>query len=153
MSISSRLTQSAFNAAQELTAFQMTCDGAGALVMFEGIARPTTKAGEPLDRLILEWHPRMTETSLAEIAADGAARFAVHNILVIHRCGAILPGESIVMVAVSADHRRAAFEAADYLMDRLKTDAMFWKREEGPFGRRWIEPTERDQIDRQRWKD
>lgn len=153
MAISSKLTSQAFDATGELSTFQLKCRDAGALVSFFGVARPTTKAGEPLDHLILEWHPSMTEKSIGQIAACGADRFDVHDILVIHRCGAIRPGETIVMVAVAADHRRAAFEAADYLMDRLKTDAMFWKREEGSFGRRWIEPTDRDHLDRQRWKE
>ena len=70
---------------------------------------------------------------------------------VVHRCGAIAPGEAIVFVAAAAVHRRAAFEAVDYLMDRLKTDALFWKREDGVDGPRWIEPTGGDRADRARW--
>lgn len=113
--------------------------------------RPETRAGEPLHRLVLEWHPRMTETSLRRIAEAGADRFAARAVTVVHRCGDILPGETIVLVAAASDHRRDAFLAADYIMDRLKTDAVFWKREVGAFGSRWIEPTQRDQQDRMRW--
>jgi len=98
-----------------------------------------------------EWHPRMTEISLRRIAEAGADRFATRAVAVVHRCGDILPGETIVLVAVASDHRRDAFLAAEYIMDRLKTDAVFWKREVGTFGSRWIEPTQRDQQDRTRW--
>ena len=70
---------------------------------------------------------------------------------IVHRSGAVAPGETIVFVAAAAVHRRAAFEAADYMMDRLKTDAIFWKREDGPGGSRWIEPGEDDYKARERW--
>ena len=128
-------------------------DGHGALVSFEGAVRPVTKQGEPLDRLILDHHPRMTEPSLERITSDGAERFDVRAVSVVHRAGAMMPGEVIVLVAVASDHRREAFRCADYLMDRLKTEAIFWKREQGPFGERWIEPTKRDTQDRERWNE
>jgi len=128
-------------------------DGYGALVSFEGVVRPVTKMGEPLDRLILDHHPRMTASSLVRIANDGDARFDVNAVSVVHRAGAMSPGEIIVLVAVASDHRREAFQCADYLMDRLKTEAVFWKREEGSFGARWIEPTVRDTEDRERWNE
>ena len=83
----------------------------------------------------------------------GAARFDVSDLLVVHRCGDVAAGEAIVFVAASSPHRRAAFLAADYLMDRLKTDAAFWKREDGVDGSRWIEPTGQDQADRKRWSE
>ncbi len=127
--------------------------GHGALVSFEGAVRPVTKQGETLEHLILDHHPRMTEPSLVEIAHSGAARFDVAAINVAHRAGTLAPGEIIVCVTVASDHRREAFQCADYLMDRLKTDAVFWKRERGAFGERWIEPTGRDTLDRQRWSD
>ncbi|KJS26484.1 MAG: molybdopterin synthase [Hyphomonadaceae bacterium BRH_c29] len=127
--------------------------GHGALVSFEGIVRPVTKQGEALDRLVLDHHPRMTASSLDRIARDGAARFDVRALSVVHRAGAMVPGEIIVLVAVASDHRRDAFRCADYLMDRLKTEAVFWKREQGPFGERWIEPTQRDTEDRERWNE
>ncbi|MCP5432670.1 MAG: molybdenum cofactor biosynthesis protein MoaE [Alphaproteobacteria bacterium] len=127
--------------------------GHGALVSFEGVVRPVTKEGEPLDRLVLDHHPRMTAASLVRIANDGAARFDVNAVSVVHRAGSMSSGEIIVLVAVASDHRREAFQCADYLMDRLKTEAVFWKREEGPFGARWIEPTKRDIEDRERWNE
>ena len=127
--------------------------GHGALVSFVGVVRPVTKQGEPLDRLILDHHPRMTVSSLERIARDGAARFDICALSVVHRAGAMAPGEIIVLVGVASDHRRAAFQCADYLMDRLKTEAVFWKREQGPFGERWIEPTQNDTEDRERWNE
>ncbi len=95
----------------------------------------------------------MTARSLTALAEAGAARFEVSDVLVVHRGGEITPGETIVFVAVASPHRRQAFFAADYLMDRLKTEAMFWKHESGPDGGRWIEPTEQDRADRARWSD
>ena len=80
------------------------------------------------------------------------ARFSLHDALVIHRHGAIAPGEPIVMVATASAHRREAFEACDYLMDYLKSRAPFWKKEHGPAGARWVEPTERDLDDLARWE-
>lgn len=145
------LASEAFDVSEALARFSASAQGAGAIVSFQGVMRPETKAGEPLHRLVLEWHPRMTEISLRRIAETGANRFAARATTVVHRCGDILPGETIVLVAVASDHRRDAFLAADYIMDRLKTDAVFWKREVGTFGSRWIEPTQRDQQDRTRW--
>jgi molybdopterin synthase catalytic subunit len=93
----------------------------------------------------------MTDKSLESIAREAMQRFSVSELRVVHRCGAILPGDTIVFVATASRHRRAAFEAADYLMDRLKTEAVFWKREEGSSGSTWIEPTQADYVDRGRW--
>lgn len=119
---------------------------------FSGHARGSAKDGRRIERLILDHHPRLTQRSLEAIAADGAERFDVTAIDVVHRAGTISPGEAIVWVAAASAHRRAAFEAADYLMDRLKTEAIFWKREEGENGSQWIEPTEADHSDRARWE-
>lgn len=132
--------------------FRSKITDCGAIVTFCGIARSTTKEFEPLDSLVLETHPTLTIQSMNKITASAQTKFNVKYIHVVHRYGYILPKEAIVFVAVASAHRRAAFQAADYLMDRLKTDAVFWKREEGPFGKRWIEPTKLDRQDRDRWK-
>lgn len=126
-------------------------DGDGAVVSFVGLARAESKDGETVSALHLDWHPQMTERSMLRIARDGAERFGVSDLLVAHRCGEIAPGEPIVFVAAAARHRREAFLAADYVMDRLKTEAAFWKRESGPGGARWIEPTDDDRADLARW--
>lgn len=151
MSVQANLTEGVIDTADVEKAFCKMSESQGAVVTFRGVMRPLSKQGEPLDRLVLEWHPRMTERSLQEIAQDGLSRFGVDHVSVVHRCGPIAAGEVIVFVGVSCDHRREAFQAANYVMDRLKTDAVFWKREEGSFGTRWIEPTARDQQDRLRW--
>ena len=109
------------------------------------------KGGEAVYRLVLEHHPALTLQSLEDIAVEAAARFDVSHVRVVHRCGDIATGEPIVFAGAAALHRRAAFEAADYLMDRLKTEAVFWKREIGEAGAEWIEPTEADYADRERW--
>lgn len=150
MRIDARLVDESFRPEEELAAFD--AGSAGAVASFTGLCRPTTKEGAPIGSLFLDHHPRLTEHSLYDIAAS-AARFGIEAVRIVHRAGAITPGEAIVFVAAAAPHRRAAFEAVDYLMDRLKTDALFWKREDGVDGSRWIEPTEADRADRARWSD
>ncbi len=150
MRIDVRLATAPIRPEDELATFAV--DDAGAVASFTGLCRPATKEGRPVERLFLDHHPRLTERSLRDIAAS-AERFGVDAVRVVHRCGEIAPGEAIVFVAAAAVHRRGAFDAIDYLMDRLKTDALFWKREDGVDGPRWIEPTEADRADRARWSD
>jgi molybdopterin synthase catalytic subunit len=151
MKCTTRLTADSFDATTEFALFQSGLEIEGAIVTFFGIARPQTAAGEEVSALFLDHHPRLTEASLDAIAQDAGERFNVSSIHIVHRCGRIVPGEPIVFVAAAALHRRAAFEAAEYAMDRLKTDAVFWKREDTVDGSRWIEPTIADHADRARW--
>jgi molybdopterin synthase catalytic subunit len=151
--ISARLEELALDVAAEFGSFVTDVDGDGAVITFAGIARGQTRDGAEVDRLFLDHHPRLTERSLREIAGAAAARFDVTAVKVVHRCGEVAPGETIVFVAASSRHRRAAFEATDYMMDRLKTDAIFWKREDTALGSRWIEPTDTDRAERARWSD
>lgn len=123
------------------------------MVTFTGLARGIDKDGSIIETLTLDWYPGMTERSMQDIAEAAAARFPVSDLVVVHRCGDIKPGETIVFVAAAAAHRREAFAAADYLMDMLKTEAAFWKRETGPSGTRWIEPVDEDRAALARWKD
>ena len=148
-----RLELEWLDAGAELADFLAGRDADGAVVSFTGLARARGADGNTVERLRLDWHPVMTERSLAELAEAAASRFQVGDVLVIHRGGEIAPGETIVFVAAASPHRRQAFLAADYLMDRLKTEAMFWKHEDGRDGGRWIEPTEQDRADRARWSD
>ena len=152
MSVLARLAEQDFDASVELTELLRAASEAGAVVSFTGVARPAGTSGEAIDQLVLQHHPRLTIKSLEMIATDAASRFAVSHVRVVHRCGAISPGEPIVFAGTASAHRRAAFEAADYLMDRLKTEAVFWKREDGPAGSNWIEPTNADYVDRGRWE-
>ena len=152
MSVVARLDDRPFDPASELQALTSAATEDGAVVSFVGLARPKSGEGTAVERLVLEHHPSLTQRSLQQIASDAAERFDVSHIRVVHRCGPIAAGEPIVFAAAAAPHRRAAFEAADYLMDRLKTEAVFWKREEGPSGSSWIEPREADYADRARWE-
>lgn len=127
--------------------------GCGAVVSFAGRMRATAKDGASLDRMVLEHHPERTAESLQSSVEQVARRHQLGALEVVHRAGAVSAGEAIVWVAAAAAHRRAAFDAVDEAMDRLKTEAVLWKREEGPSGRRWIEPTPGDYDDRARWKD
>ena len=137
----------------ELAGFLERLSGEGAVASFVGLARGIAKDGSGVSELFLDHYPGMTETSIEAIANDALRRFDVSNVLVVHRCGSLEPGEAIVVVAAASLHRRAAFLAADYLMDRLKTEAAFWKREDTADGSRWIEPTDDDRADRARWSD
>lgn len=153
MTIDVRLEPAALSAPAELAAFLADRPGDGAVVSFTGLARAVAQDGAVVEALTLDWYPGMTEGSMRDIAEGAALRFAVSDLVVVHRGGEIAPGDAIVFVAVAAPHRREAFLAADYLMDRLKTEAAFWKRETGPAGRRWIEPTDEDRAAVARWTD
>lgn len=151
--MSVRLADEPFAADRELAEFTASLAGEGAVVSFLGIARDRTTDGGTVERLVLELHPRLTLRSMEEIAAAARERFGIESLRIVHRHGAVRPGETIVFVAAAAVHRRAAFEAADYLMDRLKMDAVFWKREDTAEGARWIEPRDDDREARARWSD
>jgi molybdopterin synthase catalytic subunit len=131
-----------------LSAFTAGCTDAGAIVSFTGVAR--ADAG-PTTTLELEAYAGFTERHIERIAEEAVSRFHLLDLFVIHRTGEIAVGEAIVFVATAARHRREAFEAADFLMDYLKSRAPFWKKEAGVDGSRWIEPTARDRDDAARW--
>jgi molybdopterin synthase catalytic subunit len=151
MSVVARLEKDDLDPQRELRALVGDASGDGALVSFVGLARPVAKDGDPLEQLVLEHHPSLTLRSLEDIAVAAAERFDVSHVRVVHRCGMVLAGQPIVFAAASSAHRRAAFECADYLMDRLKTEAVLWKREIGAQGSNWIEPTDADYADSGRW--
>ncbi len=151
MRCSTRLAPQKFDPTAEIRTFQLAVENEGAIVSFIGVARPYSSTGAKVSGLYLDHHPRLTEKSIRDIAEDAVRRFGASALTVVHRCGEIEPGEAIVFIAVAALHRRAAFEAAEYAMDRLKTDAVFWKREDAVDGSRWIETTIADHVDRGRW--
>ncbi|MEO7240584.1 MAG: molybdenum cofactor biosynthesis protein MoaE [Sphingomicrobium sp.] len=138
------------DAAAELARFVAGAADAGAVVSFTGVVRADND-GEVLG-LKLEHYAGFTEPAIAAIGASAVERFGVIDVTIVHRVGAMAPGDLIVFVAAAAVHRRAAFDAVDYCMDRLKTEAPLWKREEHPGGGRWIEPRPADRGDRQRWE-
>lgn len=146
------LADTSFDANAEFAAFAGASRDEGAIASFTGLARPATADGhDEVAGLYLDWHPRLTLASMAAIASTARQRFAIDRLRIIHRCGTVAPGEAIVFVAASARHRRAALEAVDYMMDRLKTDAVFWKREDRAGGASWIEPTDADREARSKW--
>ena len=131
-------------------AFAAGAAGAGAIMSFTGVVRAENE-GAAVTELALDHYPRFTEAAIKAIAVEASRRFALVDIAILHRHGALAPGEAVVFVAAAAAHRRAAFDAVDYVMDRLKTEAPFWKREQGPDGARWLEARDTDWRDRRRW--
>lgn len=142
------LTHEPFEPGALLTAFCAGRDETGAVASFIGLARAEKGAALALE---LEAYPGFTDTAIAAFANEAKSRFGLQDYTIVHRVGRIAPGEAIVFVATAAAHRRAAFEACDFLMDYLKSRAPFWKKEHGPDGGRWIEPTAQDRTDAQRW--
>lgn len=142
------LTEQPFEPGALVTAFCADRQETGAVATFVGLARAEKGAATALE---LEAYPGFTDSAIATIARAAVARFALQDVHIVHRVGRIAPGEAIVFVATAAAHRREAFEACDHLMDYLKSRAPFWKKEHGPDGPRWIEPTARDRTDAQRW--
>lgn len=126
--------------------------GAGGIASFTGVVRESNEGGE-VERLWLDFHGQLTVSALNEIGEDTRTRFALIDIAIVHRVGTVLPGEPIVFVAAGAEHRRAAFDAVDYAMDRVKTEAPFWKRETRDGTDHWIEARPSDHDHRARWED
>ena len=127
----------------------------GALCSFVGTVRDTRMlTGQSDDQVVsmtLEHYPGMTEKALEDIVGQARERWQLHGVRVIHRVGRLSPGDAIVLVVAASAHRGEAFAACEFIMDYLKTRAPFWKKEHGPDGARWIEPTERDLTDASRW--
>ncbi|HEX5263133.1 MAG TPA: molybdenum cofactor biosynthesis protein MoaE [Phenylobacterium sp.] len=144
-----RLTYEPFDAGALLSEFCRGRSEVGAIASFTGLARAEAGSTTILE---LEAYPGFTEAEIGKIADRARARFGLDDVLVLHRAGKIAPGDAVVFVATAARHRRAAFEACDFLMDYLKSKAPFWKKEHGPEGARWIEPHARDHIDLARWE-
>ena len=136
-----------FAVGAEIEALGAGTDNAGAVASFVGMVR----GGEIL-AMTLEHYPGMTEKARAEIVAEARRRWALLGVRVIHRVGRLLPGERIVFVAVSSTHRHNAFAACEFIMDYLKTQAPFWKREDTASGGRWVDARESDDAALARWR-
>ncbi|MEO6113481.1 MAG: molybdenum cofactor biosynthesis protein MoaE [Sphingomicrobium sp.] len=134
-----------------LAEFIAEAAGAGAIASFTGLVRDLHD-GERIEALWLDHHERITSQAIDDIAAEARTRFALSALAIVHRVGAVDAGQPIVFVAAAAAHRRAAFDAVDYMMDRLKTDAPLWKRETRSDGDHWIEARPGDHRDRARWE-
>jgi molybdopterin synthase catalytic subunit len=134
-----------FDVADEIEA--LGGDGVGAVASFIGMVR----GDDGLTALTLEHYPGMTESEIGRIAEDAARRWPLLGITILHRVGRLTAGERIVLVAVAASHRGAAFEACEFLMDFLKTKAPFWKEEERGGDTRWVEHRASDHDAAERW--
>lgn len=146
-----RIQREDFDLAAELAALSAGRRDIGAVVSFTGLCRDE---GGRLATLELEHYPGMAEAEIVSVAAEATARWPLHGLLAIHRYGLVAPGEQIVLVITASAHRRAAFEAADFLMDYLKTRAPFWKREhlvDGTTGG-WVEAKASDDEAAGRWE-
>jgi molybdopterin synthase catalytic subunit len=140
-----------FDSADEYQRLRQRAGGMlGAVVTFTGLVRDRHD-GEEVDTLHLEHYPGMTERSIEAIARKAADRWPLDDIVIIHRVGALTAAEQIVFVQVASSHRDAAFAGAAFIMDYLKTDAVFWKREDKAGGSRWVESTGTDQVRRRSW--
>lgn len=123
---------------------------AGAIVTFTGLVRDFNADGE-VAGIVLEHYSGMTEKTLQKITDEAVERWGVAGITIIHRVGALGGAEQIVLVGVASRHRREGFAAAEFIMDFLKTEAPFWKRERSPDGEQWVDAKDSDQRARERW--
>jgi molybdopterin synthase catalytic subunit len=145
-----RVQEADFDAGAEVAALTAGRTEIGAVVTFTGLVRGAAE-GEAIADLTLEHYPGMTEAALAEIEAEALARWPLQASLVIHRHGRLAPGARIVLVVTASAHRQAAFAAAEFLMDYLKTRAPFWKKEGTAGGGRWVDAREEDGTAEARW--
>ncbi len=146
-----RVQEAPFDVGAELATLTRGRTDIGGLASFVGLVRDL--AGErPITALTLEHYPGMTQKKLAEIEAEANRRWSLQASLIVHRYGRMLPGEPIVLVATAAPHRAAALEACAFLIDWLKTQAPFWKLEEGPDDSRWVEARASDDQAAARWR-
>jgi len=139
-----------FDAGAEIARLRAGDRGVGAIATFIGTVRDQ-HGDAPVTALTLEHYPGMTEAALQEIVDEARRRFDVRDALVVHRVGALAPGDQIVLVVVSSAHRGMAFDACAFVMDLLKTRAPFWKKERLPDGERWVEARASDDEAAARW--
>jgi molybdopterin synthase catalytic subunit len=150
MAIKIRLQREDFDAAAEAAALAHGRTDIGALVTFTGICRGA-ESGEPIAALTLEHYPGMADAEIARHVEEANARWPLLGVTVIHRYGRIAPRENIVLVVTASSHREAAFAAAEFLMDYLKTRAPFWKQVESKAGTAWVEAKDADDAAAERW--
>jgi molybdopterin synthase catalytic subunit len=139
-----------FDTGFEINQLRSARKDVGAVVSFVGQVRDINE-GDQVSQLTLEYYPGMTEKSLEAIIKQAKTRWNIMDVLIIHRVGTLQPCDQIVLVAVSGAHRGEAFSACEYVMDYLKTEAPFWKKEATPSGERWVEAKSSDDDAKQRW--
>jgi molybdopterin synthase catalytic subunit len=150
MTTTIRLQREAFDAGAEVAKLTRGRTDIGAVVTFTGVCRADEK-GEPIAALTLEYYPDMAEAEIARHVEEARSRWPLLGVTVIHRHGRIAPGEVIVLVVTASSHREAAFAAAEFLMDYLKTRAPFWKQVETPGGKTWVDSKSADDAAAERW--
>ncbi|TCK28912.1 molybdopterin synthase subunit MoaE [Ancylobacter aquaticus] len=147
-----RIQAQDFDAATEAAALARGRTDIGAIVTFAGLCRAQdAPGGAPLIALTLEHYPGMAEEEIGRLVEQARARWPLIGATVIHRYGRMVPGDNIVLVVTASAHRAAAFEAAQFLMDWLKTSAPFWKMEERDDGTGWIAAKDEDDEAAERW--
>jgi molybdopterin synthase catalytic subunit len=150
--VSVRVQREDFDAGAEVKALTAGRTDIGAVVTFTGVVR-RENAGDALEAMTLEHYPGMTEAELQRVEGEAARRWPLQASLVVHRVGRLVPGDNIVLVVTASAHRQAAFDAAAFLMDYLKTRAPFWKKEVGADGAEtWVEAREADEAAAGRWQ-
>jgi len=147
-----RVQREDFDVGAELDRLARNRHGIGGIVTFVGLVRDVAGSAR-IAAMTLEHYPGMTEKQLAAIEAEARARWPLEDVLIVHRYGRLLPGERIVLVATASSHRQAAFEAAEFLVDWLKTKAPFWKLEETSEGSHWVEARASDDSAAERWSE
>ena len=145
-----------FDAAELYRQLRAEATNAGAIVTFSGLVREFYESASPgkepaVQALVLEHYPGMTEKSITAMMEEAAKRFDIHGARVIHRIGLLQPQDQIVLVAVTSAHRGMSFQACEFLMDYLKTQAPFWKKEVTPEGARWVDARVSDDKALARW--
>ena len=150
--MSVQIQEQDFDLAAELAAMRNSSSKIGALVTFVGLVRDLSNDA-PIENIHLEHYPGMSEKALHKIISEATARCQLIDARVIHRVGLLLPNEQIVLVATAALHRAEAFAACEFIIDYLKTDAPFWKREQTNSGAQWLETKDADEQRTVRWQD
>jgi molybdopterin synthase catalytic subunit len=145
-----RIQETDFDIGQEISALTKGRSDIGAVVSFSGICRGN-EGSEAIAALTLEHYPGMAEAEIRRHAETAMARWPLSGLSIIHRFGRVVPGENIVLVLTASQHRQAAFAAAEFLMDYLKTNAPFWKRAESAAGTGWVEARGHDDDAAARW--
>ncbi|MBT3992250.1 MAG: molybdenum cofactor biosynthesis protein MoaE [Rhodospirillaceae bacterium] len=140
-----------FDAGAEIAKISATNTNVGGVCSFVGLVREFDE-GSAITAMTLEHYPGMTEKQLAKIEAEAHERWPLEDSLIIHRYGRMEPGEQIVLVVTASAHRKAAFEACEFLIDWLKTQAPFWKSEETPDGAKWVDAKAADDEAADKWK-
>jgi len=145
-----RVQQQDFDVGAEIAVLRKGRTDIGAIAAFVGLVRDHA-GGREVTSMTLEHFPGMTEKELARIEAEARERWPLLDCLIVHRAGRLSAGDNIVLVITLSEHRHAAFEAAQFLMDYLKTTAPFWKSEENGEERHWVAPRDADDAAAQRW--